>query len=74
VLTQITALRIELEDSETNDTWEQDWVFHGAQFPSRGLSARGRCNDEGQAPTSEVAPKCQDSSTKLDSKSSKFFG
>src|SRR5947208_5382539 len=31
---QLTGLRIELEDSETNDTWGQSWIFHGARFRS----------------------------------------
>src|SRR5256712_2726156 len=34
VLPQLTGLRIELEDSETNDTWGQSWIFHGARFRS----------------------------------------
>src|SRR5437763_9871580 len=34
VLPQLTGLRIELEDSETNDTWGQGWIFHGARFRS----------------------------------------
>src|SRR6266851_6986961 len=36
-----------------NDTWGEGWVFHGAPFPSRGLPARGRGSEQGQAPTSE---------------------
>src|SRR5947209_10801678 len=31
---QLTGLRTELEDSETNDTWGQSWIFHGARFRS----------------------------------------
>src|SRR5437899_8143572 len=31
---QLTSLRTELEDSETNDTWGQSWIFHGARFRS----------------------------------------
>src|SRR5438876_12266976 len=34
VLPQLTGLRTELEDSETNDTWGQSWIFHGARFRS----------------------------------------
>src|SRR6266700_1864986 len=34
VLPQLTGLRTELEDSETNDTWGQGWIFHGARFRS----------------------------------------
>src|SRR5207253_9259807 len=31
---QLTGLKTELEDSETNDTWGQSWIFHGARFRS----------------------------------------
>jgi len=34
VLPQLTGLRTELEDSKTNDTWGQSWIFHGAWFRS----------------------------------------
>src|SRR2546421_132238 len=37
VLPQFTGLRTELEDSETNDTWGQSWIFHGARFIRFGV-------------------------------------
>ena len=30
---QLTGLRIEFEDSEANDTWDQGWTFPGAAPP-----------------------------------------
>src|SRR2546426_789345 len=41
VLPQLTGLRIELEDSETNDTWGQSWIFHGARFRSLCIQLSG---------------------------------
>src|SRR5207245_1684137 len=38
---QLTGLRTELEDSETNDTWGQSWIFHGARFRSLCIQLSG---------------------------------
>src|SRR5437016_3686953 len=39
---QLTGLKTELEDSETNDTWGQSWIFHGARFRSLCIQLFGR--------------------------------
>src|SRR2546422_257964 len=54
VLPQLTGLRTELEDSETNDTWGQGWIFHGARFRSWGYRRGGHGSRDDWAPHRKV--------------------
>src|SRR5437016_8505486 len=51
---QLTGLRTELEDSETNDTWGQGWIFHGARFRSWGYRRGGHGSRDDRAPHRKV--------------------